>query len=586
MKVLDIIRAEIDDYLGGTAQISEGVTFSQHKLYKRISIFKNRHFPKGKMTDLGEYKYWFDIIQPRINTEMKNLRFGSKNILPFSVNPIGDFAAVFTLNAALGEWMWNTGREEELIDSIERFSGEGNLLFKKVKGGYETCDFDNTFIINQSAKTVNETPVVQRAQLTQSELRAKAGVYKNVDDVISKCGNKFFKKSPRSGQMATTSPMYEIFERNGEISEAALFEAQGEKGGDETKYLLARIVVAGMANDKDEERFVLFAEPLKGKMSDYFVEAHRGPYKGRWWREGLYEMLMDHQYRANEIGNQLARGLDWASKVIFKDDSPEIVQNVRTDLQNGDTIRSANMSQVEVRMQGLDQLIADWNRLMDDADRIANSFEVIQGGDMPANMPFALGRLLDNNASKLFVMLRGKLGHAYARVYKDFVLPELVKDIKAKDIIRVTGNSDFIDRFRQIAVEGWYLKNLAKIGPHTSDMAKALKEAKLEELSQTEPLIENAKELWDGILSRTRVTITGENYDVSGNLQTIASVLTFEQDPVRRAFLLDTIYAAKGIPVPPAVQQGLQAEKSEGPATKQQIESIAKAGLPSEGALV
>jgi hypothetical protein len=117
-------------------------------------------------------------------------------------------------------------------------------------------------------------------------------------------------------------------------------------------------------------------------------------------------------------------------------------------------------------------------------------------------------------------------------------------------------------------------------------MAKALKEAKLEELSQTEPLIENAKELWDGILSRTRVTITGENYDVSENLQTIASVLTFEQDPVRRAFLLDTIYAAKGIPVPPAVQQGLQAEKSEGPATKQQIESIAKAGLPSEGALV
>jgi hypothetical protein len=586
MKALDIIRAEIDDYLGGTAQISDGVMFSQHKLYKRISIFKNRHFPKGKMTDLGEYKYWFDIIQPRINNEMKNLRFGSKNILPFSVNPIGDFAAVFTLNAALGEWMWNTGREEELIDSIERFSGEGNVLFKKVKGGYETCDFDNTFIINQSAKTVNETPIVQRAQLTQSELRAKAGVYKNVDKVIEKCGNKFFKKSPRSGQMATTSPMYEIFERNGEISEAALFEARGQQGGDETKYLLARVVVAGMANDKDEERFVLFAEPLKGKMSDYFVEAHRGPYKGRWWREGLYEMLMDHQYRANEIGNQLARGLDWASKVIFKDDSPEIVQNVRTDLQNGDTIRSANMSQVEVRMQGLDQLIADWNRLMEDADRIANSFEVIQGQSLPSGTAFQLGNLLDNNASKLFVMLRGKLGHAYARVYKDFVLPELVKDIKAKDIIRVTGNSDFIDRFRQIAVEGWYLKNLAKIGPHTSDMAKALKEAKLEELSQTEPLIENAKELWDGILSRTRVTITGENYDVSENLQTIASVLTFEQDPVRRAFLLDTIYAAKGIPVPPAVQQGLQAEKSEGPATKQQIESIAKAGLPSEGALV
>lgn len=576
MKVIEIIRAEAADYLGHEVQIAEGVTFSQHKLYKRIGIFKNRHFPLGKVNDNAEYKYWFDIIQPRKLSEIKNLRFGSKNVLPFSTNPIDDFAAVFTLNAALGEWMWETGREEELIDSIEQFSGDGNVLFKRVKGGYETCDFDNTYIINQTAKTVNDTPIVQRGQLTQSELRARSGVYKNVDQVITHCGNKYFKKNARTGETATTNPLYEIHERNGEISERALFEAQGKEGGDESKYVLARIVVAGIASDKAEERFVLFAEPLKGRMSDYFVEAHRGPYKGRWWREGLYELLMDHQYRANEIGNQLARGLEWASKVIFKDDAPEVVQNARTDLMNGDIIRSANLAQVEVRMQGLDQLIADWNRLMEDADRIANSFEIIQGETMPANMPFQLGQLLDANATKLYVMLRGKLGHAYARVFKEFVLPDLIKDVKTKDIIRLTGSSDFIDRFRTIAVESWYLRNLAKIGPHTSEMAQALKDAKLQELSQTEPLIENEREMWEGVLARLRVTITGENYDVSENLRTIASVLNFETDPVRRAFLLDTIYAAKGIPVPPAVQQTVQPEQSaQGANTKTQLEAIA-----------
>ena len=76
-------------------------------------------------------------------------------------------------------------------------------------------------------------------------------------------------------------------------------------------------------------------------------------------------------------------------------------------------------------------------------------------------------------------------------------------------------------------------------------------------MQQTEPLIKNAKEIWDGVLERIQVTITGENYDVSENLQTIAAVLQFETDPVRRAFLLDTIYAAKGIPVPPAVNTAL-----------------------------
>lgn len=573
MKIIDIIEAEAGQYLGGEVQISEGVSFSQHKLVRRINLYKNRVYPEGKVNKQGEYKYWFDITAPRVNNEVKNLRFGSKNILPFSVNPIGDFAAVFTLNAGLDEWMWETGREEEFTDSIETFSADGNVLFKRIKGGYETCDFSNTFIINQRAKTVNDTAIIQRAQLSQSQLRS-ISVYKNIEAVVASGGNKFFKATKNSAATATTNPLYEIFERNGEVSEADLFEAQGKKGGDANKYLLARIVVSGLAHSKDTDKHVLFAEPLTGKMSDHFIEAHRGPYKGRWWREGMYELLFDHQYRANEIGIQLSRGLDWASKVIFSGENPQVVQNMRTDLANGDYIKG-NITQVQVRMQGLDQLIADWNRLLEDADRIANSFEIIQGGDMPANMPFQLGQLLDNNASKLFVMLRGKLGHAYARVYKDWVLPEYVRSLRAKDIIRVTGNAEFIERFRTIAVESWYQQNLAKIGPHTKEMADALKQAKLEELSQTEPLIENDRKMWDGILPRIRITITGENYDVSENLQTIASSLQFEQDPVRRAFLLDTIYSAKGIPVPPAVQQAITQPQNGGPTTDKQMEALA-----------
>jgi hypothetical protein len=569
MKIVDTVLSELTSYIDREVQISEGVLFSQHKLIRRIGIFKNRHFPKGKIDpDTAEYKYWFDIIQPRVNNEIKNLRFSSKNILPFSVNPIGDFAAVFTLHAGLNEWMWETGREDELTDSIERFSGDGNVLSKKVPGGYETCDPDNTYIINQAAKTIEDTPIVERAQFTQSELREKAAIWKNIDEVIKNCGNKFYKKTIHAASVGTTNPLYEIYERNGEISEAALFEAQGKKGGDENKFVLARITLAGLGNRKTTERYILFAEELTGDMCDWFKEAHRGAYKGRWWREGLYELLLDHQYRANEIGNQIARGLDWASRVIFKDNDPQIIQNIRTDLKNGDLIKSANLTQVEVRLQGLDQLIADWNRLMEDADRIANSSEVVTGESLPAGTPFQLASLLDTNASKLFVFLRAKLGHAYASVIKDFVLPELVKGLKVKDIIRVTGDAQFIERFRKLAVDNWYMENLVNIGPHSQDMADALKQAKMKEMEQIEPLIKNIKSMWTGILPRIQITITGENYDISENLQTIAGVLQFEQDPIRRAFLLDTIYAAKGIPVPPPVQPQQQPQQQ----TAQQIQ--------------
>lgn len=555
MKIVKTIQQEVGDYLGGSQQIAEGVSFSEYKLKKRIAIYKNREYPLGKFTKQGEYKYWPDIIAPLVESNVKNLRFTTKNILPFSRNPVGDFSAVFTINAGLDEWMWKTGRAEELFDSIEMFSADGNILFKKVKRGYSVLQPDATFIINQAAKTVDDTPIIERAVLMQSQLRAMAGVWKNVEDVIRDCGDKFYQKHLRGAAKSTTNPQYEIYERNGEVSEAELFEAQGKTGGDPDKFILARIIVAGISKNREDAGHVLFAEKLNGKMSDYFVEAHRGIYKGRWWREGLYELLLDHQYRACEIVIQLARGLDWASKVVFKDDNPKVIHNIRTDLANGAVIRSTNLAQVDVRMQGLDQLIADWNRNLEDARRLANSYEVVQGETLPSNTPFALGQLMDVNASKLFVYLRQKLGVAYARVFKEFVLPELVKEFKAEDIIRVTGDTRILDRFRQLAVEQWYVRNLAAIGPHTPEMAAALKESKLREFAKSEPLIKNAKEIWEGVLPRLEVTITGENYDTAENLMTIASVLQFEQDPIRRAFLLDTIYAAKGINVPPAVQQ-------------------------------
>lgn len=578
MIIVSKIRDEVEQYRDHTVQIGEHDThYSQYKLVKRIRLFQNRVYPSGKVSKDGEYKYWYDIIMPRVNSEVKNLRFESRNILPFSTNPIGDFAPVFILNARNVEWMRDTGREEEIHESVEMFSGLGNLLWKRVSGGYELFDPENTYITNQAAKTVDETAIIQRAELTQSQLREKAGVWKNVEEVIDNCGKKQRSKTKDGVPQDSKSPLYEIYERNGEISEKELFEAQGKEGGDDKKYVLARVIAAWDAENSTAKKFVLFAEafPAGKKMSDMFIEAHRGPYKGKWWREGMYELLFDYQYRANEIGIQIARGLEWASKVIFKDDTPQFFNNIRTQLKNGRVVKSSSLSQVEVRLQGLDQLIADWNRLLADADKVANSFEVVSGESLPSGTPFRMGQLLDVNANKLFIHLRSKFGSPYARVYRDFVLTEFIKDLKGEDIIRVTGDADMLRRFRETAVNSWYTQNLAKIGPHTKEQADELKKMKLAEMEELEPIIKNNKEIWKGLLPRLHVTITGENYSETENLQTIASVLQFEQDPKRRAFLLDTVYAAKGIPVPPPMEQAPVEQQAPSQIKKEDKEAIA-----------
>ena len=551
MKITEIFESEISKYYGSSVEISPGVMFSEYRLKRRISLFKNGVYPKGKTTKQGRYKYWADILTPRINSEVKNLRIDTRNPLVFSESPDDDFAPVFISNARLKDWLWETGRAEEFNDQFEQYSANVNLLMKKTKNGYEPLDMNNVFTLNQTAKKLDDTGFIERHQLTQSELRAKEGTWENIDEVIKNCGNKEFKTGEQTAPKITTNPYYEIYERNGEIKESVLFEAQGKKGGDEDKFVLAKIIVAGLKKGVKDHKYILFAEPLKKKISDIYKVAHRGPYKGRFWREGLVELLFDYQVRANEIVNQIASGLEWASKTIFNTSDKLIVQNILTDLNNGDIIKSQGLNQVEVRMQGIDQLIADWNRNIQEADRIANSFEVVRGESLPSGTPFRLGLMLQQSANSLFIFLRQKLGIMYKQIFKEWILPELVKDLKGKDIIRIVGNTEILDRLREMQARQWYFDNLVAIGPHTKELADEIIRLKVEELQNSDPVIKNSEKFWKDILPRLHITITGENMDIGGELETLGSLVQLETDPLRRAWILNRIYSIQGLPIPP-----------------------------------
>lgn len=56
---------------------------------------------------------------------------------------------------------------------------------------------------------------------------------------------------------------------------------------------------------------------------------------------GAHRGALRVQVRANEIGNQIARGLEWASKTFFRSKDQRFTQNILTDLMSGDIIKSA-----------------------------------------------------------------------------------------------------------------------------------------------------------------------------------------------------------------------------------------------------
>jgi hypothetical protein len=542
------IEQEITDYTSKNVTIGE-VPFSQYKLVRRIALFESKSYPNGKFDSGKNYKYFFDINQQRIDSEVKNVDFDTKNIEAYTSRK-SDVVKNIIINLALIEWLRKNGQAEELNSSIEEGAGWGNIVWKKVRGSYERCDLRNFYVINQAAVSLKDTPVIERHALSQSQLRAASKKWNQeyFKQVIKSCGENQYKKDDSSSTEETTVPYYTIYERNGEINVADLKTYKGEQvlDGDKDKYVLAKVIAAGVgSNGGVKIKYILFADEISEMP---YKEYHRGRYKGRWFREGIYELLFDIQVRANEIGNQIARGLEWASKQVFYSPDKLLVQNILTDLKNGDIIKTTSLNHVPVRMEGFDQLVADWNRLMQLANELCNSSEIVQGGDLPAGTPFRLGSLLNTNANKLFVFIRQKLAIPFQEIFEEWIIPQLIKELTQKEVLRLTGDSDMLKRLYEIVVDNWYLRNLVAIGVHTNEVGVMLKQAKMAELMKSDTLfIKEFKDMFKEYQPNVAVIITGENVDIQEKLQTYATFIQLESDPVRRSYLIEKAMQLKGI---------------------------------------
>ena len=141
------IESELKDYNSNRVYISKDYYFSQRRLVRRIGLFENQVYPTGKFDKQGNYKFWFDIISPRVESEVKNIDFDTRNIEVYSPRLIDTLPSIIT-NLKMREWLRDNGQAEELNSAIEEGSSWGNVAWKKVKGGYERADFDEEITIN------------------------------------------------------------------------------------------------------------------------------------------------------------------------------------------------------------------------------------------------------------------------------------------------------------------------------------------------------------------------------------------------------------------------------------------------------
>ena len=84
--------------------------------------------------------------------------------------------------------------------------------------------------------------------------------------------------------------------------------------------------------------------------------------------------------------------------------------------------------------------------------------------------------------------------------------------------------------------------------PHSPEIAQDLKNEKLEELKKNKSVMVELEEgLWEGFKPRAKVIITGENFNIASDLETLSTFIALEADPVRRTALIEIAMAKKNI---------------------------------------
>lgn len=546
---------EIHRYCTEVISVGEAYDFSQYRLVRRITIFESHTYPTGKFDSQGNYKYWFDIISSRIENEVKNIDFDTKDVKVYSDRSPKDDLAVLITNLKLKEYLRETEQDEEFNDAIEEGSGWGNVVWKNTATGYERCDLKNIYVINQTARELSESPVIERHEFTTEDLKKKKKVWdaKAIDDLLKLHKEETTKPQIQSVPKITTIPYFDVYERNGEVCLKDLKEANGEQPspGDEDRYVFAKVIGSGAKGQATGVSIdtILFAQEMKGKTNeDIYEEFHRSAYKGVWFRKGMYEILFDLQVRANQIGNQLAQGLEFASKVVLFSEDKLIVQNILTDMKSGDIIRTKQLTQVPLVMQAFQHLIEEWNRIQQHANDLANSSPIVTGEGLPQRMPFQVAALLNQNANKLFDYIRQKLAIPFTHIFENWIVPECVKSLSAKEILELTGDEKMLDRVRQMIVDNWYLENLLSFPPHSQDVEMTVKQQQMDLLKKRPKLLMTGiKQVFKDFQPSVSCVITGENSTLPQDMQTLSTFIGLETDPVRRTALIEMAMAKKGI---------------------------------------
>lgn len=553
-RIIDLMLEEIKDFESNPIPLTDRVDFNQYEMVQTIKTHQNKGFLKdwvGKKKDEKDPREFYDIITPMTETNVVNTDIDTDNFDTYTLNEHHESQA-FLAKSLLKNFFKQTTHGIKLNNIVEAYNDDGNVVVRKVKNElYEPVDLLNLYVIDQSAKTLEDTTVIEKNNMNQTRLRQMTE-WKNIDEVMSLCNTG-----------TDGIPYYEIFYRYGELSKDELnfvkdelYETGYEENDEDKNINIQSLVVMARVktgkkeiHNNESKGVVVFAEELKPEIIKIskklqikkykpYEEVHKGKYSGKWLREGDRQVGIPYQNRANELANQIRQIMKHLKLLYHTTDASFAGKNMITSIKDGQFITAKDLKVLNNVFPNLAIFAEEWNRNMSLAEKALKAFEVATGETMPSSASATAVAIQNQKVGLYFDFKREKLGLFFSSVFKRWVLPELLKNTDEEEIIEIIGDPSYFEQFIDATVDGWmatqYLKMIAlKGGIVSPEIATQLKELKKQELMKRPAL--RAK-LMKGFYKETEIyvdiNITGENFNKQNRIVNGLKLVELLANPV------------------------------------------------------
>lgn len=456
------------DYLFERPEIVPGYVFSQYDTLKRIHLYLNSQFENQQLFN-GRRKLFFNISKYRCEVATRMLNFDTKDLRLIAENFESSMGA-FLLSKEFQAWLKSSAFARTLNQIAEQLPRYGSYVIKKTEGGASKVDL-RRFALDPTVDRVWQSPfVIQKHYMTASQVRRKKGWNEEAKKrllatdptVIEKPAYEDGKVISRTG----SSNYYEIYERYGEVRKSWITGKQEDydtivRGVFITSQSIGPVSgqagqgTAGSSYVPNDQAEILFGGEWV-KETWPFYDFHYYKTEGRWLGVGVVEDLFTAQERENEMSNQKRISMEISALQIFQTNAATILQNLLTDMRNGDVVKIAGtgqLSPVATEARDLGSFTQEEQRYDQLADRLSFAYDATRGESLGKSTPATNAVLQNNAATGVFDFKKENIGIDLRYFLLEWVLPQLKKDLTPEHILRFTGSMSDMRKVDDAIVE-------------------------------------------------------------------------------------------------------------------------------------